>query len=203
MGLYNRQKRISYRLGNIKFGEELSVNDNGKILFSSASQAKKWVDWLKNVICLSNQELIDEVEFQCKSEGVPDIKDSWDNLDDISKFNINDFKKRIEVNKALRESIYDVLFSCALCNKPTKYGDLQTIEKRELTGQTSRVISKGLTGGSVAREVANLYKIHHLSICPTCYDKEIKKKRISRLIKLFVIFGLIITIGLIILLNVK
>ena len=124
-------------------------------------------------------------------------------MDDISKFNINDFKKRIEVNKALRESIYDVLFSCALCNKPTKYGDLQTIEKRELTGQTSRVISKGLTGGSVAREVTNLYKIRNLSICPTCYDKEIKKKRISRLIKLFVIFGLIITIGLIILLNVK
>ena len=178
MGLLDRYKVRLYKMGGLEFDEDLTYAKNGKIVFNSPEQAIRWVEWLRDTVGLSNQELIDEVESQYVS--------TWEGFDYEFDFEIPQKSEyeRTAINLALKLAISDVLFSCELCAKQTQYGQHQIVERKEFVGSRSRVISRGLTGGSVTREVTDEYKAYHLRVCPDCAAKEKKKKLIIKILKI-------------------
>ena len=102
----------------------------------------------------------------------------------LNRFNVDNILKELEIKKALRKGISDIKFRCPRCGRVANYGDACTIEQKEHTGTTSRIISRGLTGGSVAREVTNHYTISQIKVCPICAEKDRRRKKLFKIIKI-------------------
>lgn len=201
MNLFERERIKSYRLGIIKFSEDLQESPEGIIMFKSPEQALRWVMWLRNDLKLPLENVIEEVERQCNVEQLTPSS-PWDfEQRSLETLSVEKILKTIEIHKALRRGIADIKFKCPRCGKPTNYGDACTIELKELTGTSSRVISRGLTGGSVAREITNHYTISKLKVCPSCAEKDRRKKRLHKIINILFWVSIPLAIAITVIIN--
>jgi hypothetical protein len=187
----------SYIVDSVHYPEPLDYNEDRIIKFVSPIQASNWVRWLRENNVASIQDIIDEVNFQANSQYKAGDDPFGDEID-LSR----NLRTIMDIMKALTDGISDIKFRCARCGCITNYGSSTEIVEKELTGTTSRVVSKGLTGGSVMREITSHYNLKHLRVCPQCAEKERERKKRNKIIKWTVVVAIVLSIVAYILISI-
>lgn len=189
-------RHTTYLVDESNFALPLNINEGKVIRFESGEQAYNWVMWLRNHTNAPAQDIIDEVNYQAEHQTL---------LNDLNDFDTThkpfDVNLLIDVIKALHKGIYDIKFKCAHCGKIENYGESTEIEEKTLANTQSRLISKGITGGSRAYEVTRTYNIAKLRVCPICAEKHRIQKKKNKIYKALLIVGCILAFGIYILID--
>lgn len=151
--------------------------------FKSLSQCQKWIDLLL-AARFSGPKTSNIIH-----EHMPDYNDDSFRLGDAA----NPFEVSDLLCAALKE-VEDFECKCVFCGKIFRYGDAYE-HYISTSSSTSKVISRGLTGGSVTRQITTTTVKHKLHACPECHKKVIKSKRKHKAIKICSWLCLIIAIG--------
>lgn len=163
------------------------MNSSGRLKFITPEGATLWVNWLKNTVKLPSSEILKEVDFQCEDDNHFCLY-PWEEPD-YNRYTVADEHNGIEIWRALVNSISDIKFPCSICGKLINYGECDKIENKVLLGSESKVISRGLTGGSVVRQITNKYSVYKIKVCRHCAIKETRKRKFIKILK-YVLIGM-------------
>lgn len=207
-----RERPTSYLVDRLRitFDEHLEYNEDKIIKFRSPQQAAEWVRWLrsKRFLRISDAEIYEEVKFQ--SEHQFELRFPWP-IREISTDQLKEYMDALhkhtqsilkgerdvydEISDALKLGIDDMEFKCEKCGRFVNFKYARIIKERgKLINSETKVLCRGLTGGSITRQTTKTCEAIPFRVCPDCEKKfnneELKKATIGCLMPLLFIIAL-------------
>jgi hypothetical protein len=147
------------RTTNEHFASDSARDTLGHWILLGDYEAEAFVNWLMNDSGLSDNEVIQELEYQ------------------RSRFDVSTYFQELCTNaiNTVSEGLYNMPVRCSQCGRIILYGEAKYITTGYKTNRTSQVVSRSLVGGSTVRRISETYTPNERCFCEKCANEYYKK----------------------------
>ena len=149
-------------------GTSSGLDESGNWILSDENDVREYTQWLVNKSGAEEEQIIRDLENRIL----------FDN-------NSSDVQLAIEL------ALQEVPIKCSKCGAQVTYAASHQLTTKTPVNEKSRVLSRSLTGTTMAREVTTTYSVHSYRLCEKCYKKH-QRRMVLQWVILFLTVAIIV-----------